>query len=56
MSAPAPSYSPFYVKAWTMLSILLGLLFLALFIFGDDFLHAGAITWNLLRWLARPLI
>jgi hypothetical protein len=56
MSTPAPAYSPFYVKAWTLLSIALGLFFLALFIFGDDLLHAGGITWNLLRWLARPFI
>jgi hypothetical protein len=56
MSEPALSYSPFYVKAWTILSILLGFFFLALFVFGDDFLHVGAITWNLLRYLARPLI
>ena len=56
MSTPAPAYSPSYVKAWTILAILLGLFFFALFVFGDDLMHAGGVTWNFLRWLARPII
>jgi hypothetical protein len=56
MSAEAPAYSPVYIKAWTVLSIVLGAVLLGMFLFGDTLLHVGGIVWSLLRWLASPII
>jgi hypothetical protein len=56
MSAETPAYSPLYVKSWTALSIVLAVVFLATFIFGDTFLAIGHVVWSLLRWLASPFI
>ncbi len=56
MSEEAKPYSPRYIQAWSVLSIVLGLLLIAMFVFGDDFLHTGQVIWNLLRWLASPFI
>jgi hypothetical protein len=56
MNAETPAYSPLYVRAWTALSIILGLALLAMFIFGNTFLGAGQVVWSLLRWLCSPII
>jgi hypothetical protein len=56
MSTETPSYNPCYIKAWTLLSILLALIVLGMLILGDHFLLAGQSAWDLIRWLASPLI
>jgi hypothetical protein len=56
MSAETPAYSPLYIKAWTVLSLVLGLALLAMFCFGDTFLGFGQVVWSLLRWLCSPII
>ena len=53
--APLP-YSPRYIQLWTALSLLVGLLLLAMFFLGDHLLHLGHIIWALLRWLCRGII
>jgi len=56
MSAETPAYSPLYIKFWTVLSIVLGLVLFSMFCFGDTFLGLGQIAWALLRWLCSPII
>ena len=56
MSAEIPAYSPFYVKAWTALSIVLALAFFGMFLFGDTLLNAAGIVWAAIRWLFSPII
>ena len=56
MSHETPDFNPLTVKAWTALSIVLSLFFFSLFLFGDHLLHAGNVAWDLLRYLARPII
>ena len=53
--APKP-YSSFYIQAWTVLSIVLSLILISMFLFGDTLLGVGQIVWSLLRWLGRPFI
>jgi hypothetical protein len=56
MSDEELSYSPRYVQVWTILSVLLGLLLLGMFVFGNHLMHAGHSVWSLLRWLCRGII
>ncbi len=56
MSDEPRPYSIRYIQAWTILSLVLGLVLFSMFIFGDQFLYVGHVTWALLRWLASPII
>ena len=56
MSSEPRHYDPRYIHAWTVLSIILGLVLLSMFIFGDAYLYAGHVVWSLLRWLCRGII
>jgi len=56
MSAEPPPYNPLVIKAWAILSILVCLIFLGMFILGPHLLEAGRSAWDLLRWLASPII
>jgi hypothetical protein len=51
-----PPYSQTYITAWTALSIVLGLGFLAAFILCNHLIEAGRVVWTLLRYLASPII
>jgi hypothetical protein len=56
MSDEQPPYSPVYIKAWALLSITVALIFLGMFFLGNHLLNAGHAAWDLIRWLARPII
>jgi hypothetical protein len=56
MSAESPSYNKLYIQAWTLLSLAVSAIFFGMFIFGQKLLHAGHWIWDLLRYLASPLI
>ena len=56
MSAEQPPYNRVYLKAWIILSVILGLFLLSLFLVGDHLRDAGHIVWDLIRWLASPII
>jgi hypothetical protein len=56
MSDEQLPYCPIYIKAWAILSVTLGLVFLGMFFLGDHLLNAGHSAWDLVRWLARPII
>jgi len=49
-------YCQTYIQAWTILSLIVTAgLFLA-FIFGTKLMHTGHWIWDLIRWLASPII
>jgi hypothetical protein len=56
MSAEPPSYNQLYIRAWTLLSVIVAVIFFGMFIFGQQLLHTGHWIWDLLRYLARPII
>lgn len=56
MSAASPAYNKLYIKAWTLLSVTVGLILLAMFVFGQDLLAIGRIVWDVIRYFASPII
>ncbi len=51
-----PPYSQLYINAWTILSaIVAGSIFL-MFVFGQQLLSTGHWIWDLIRYLAKPII
>jgi hypothetical protein len=52
----APVFAPFFGKAWTVLSIAIGLVLLSMFVFGPVLMNAFGIVWALLRWIFSPII
>lgn len=56
MSAEHPPYNSCYIKAWTLLSIVLTVIVFGMLVLGDHFLLAGKSAWDLIRWLASPII
>ena len=56
MSAEAKPYNELAIKAWTILSIVVTVLLSAMYVFGTQFLHFSHWVWDLLRYLASPII
>ncbi len=56
MSAEHPPYSQCYINTWTILSIVVALVLFSMFVFGQHFLAAGHIVWDLIRWIFSPII
>lgn len=56
MSAEAKPYNELIIKAWTLVSVVVTVLLTAMYVFGTQFLHAGHWIWDLLRWIASPII
>jgi len=56
MSDEPPPYNQLYIQAWTLLSLVVCVVLFGMFVFGQPLLHAGHWIWDLLRYLARPLI
>lgn len=52
----APVFAPFFGKAWTLLSIVVGLILLSMFVFGPVLMNAAGIAWALIRWIFSPII
>lgn len=52
----APTFAPFFGKAWTVASIIGGLLLFGMFVFGPWLMHAGGVIWALIRWIFSPII
>jgi hypothetical protein len=52
----APVFAAFFGKAWTLLSIVVGLVLLGMFFFGPVLMNVGGIVWALLRWIFSPII
>lgn len=56
MNGEQPSYNQPYINAWTGLSVVMAIIFFGMFVFGAHLLNAGHIVWDLVRWLASPII
>ena len=56
MSAESKSYNPLAIKAWSALSAIVALIIFAMLVLGPHLLHKGNQIWDLLRWLASPII
>jgi hypothetical protein len=56
MSAEPKPYNKLYIEAWTLLSLVVSAIFLGMFVFGQHLLNAGHWIWDLLRYLASPII
>jgi hypothetical protein len=56
MSTEPRPYNLLYIQAWTILSLGISAILFGMFIFGTHLLHAGHAVWDLLRWLASPII
>ncbi len=50
---PIP-YNPCYIKAWSILSIVVASSLLLGFFLCNHFLHYGDIVWSAIRWLFGP--
>jgi hypothetical protein len=56
MSAEPRPYNPLAIKAWALLSVIFSVAMFGLFIFNGPLTYAGRVVWELLRWIARPII
>jgi hypothetical protein len=56
MSAEPKSYNPLAIKAWSLLSAVIGLIVFGMLVLGPHLLKAGRSAWDLIRWLASPII
>jgi hypothetical protein len=56
MSDEPKPYNQLYIQAWTILSIIVAAGIFLAFIFGSTLMHTGHWIWDLLRYLARPII
>jgi hypothetical protein len=52
---PLP-YNQLYIRAWTILSLIVSAILFAMFLFGPTLLHTGHWIWDLIRYLASPII
>jgi len=56
MSDEPKPYNQLYIQAWTILTAVVALLIFGALAFGRHLLHAGHWIWDLLRYLASPII
>jgi hypothetical protein len=56
MSAEPEPYNQLYIHAWTLLSLAVCIILFGTLVFGPQLLHTGHWIWDLLRYLARPII
>jgi hypothetical protein len=56
MSAETPAYNQTYIQAWTVISLLVSAFVFLCLIMGSSFLATGHWIWDLLRYLASPII
>jgi hypothetical protein len=57
MSHDAPkAYSQLAINAWTIISASVTVLLAAIYTLGTPLMQAGHWIWDLLRWLASPII
>jgi len=56
MSDEQLPYCPLYIKAWTILSVVVGCVLLGMFLLCNHLLYAGDVVWSLIRWIFSPII
>jgi hypothetical protein len=53
---PPKPYDQLFINAWTILSALVAGTVFITFVFGQPLLHTGHWIWDLIRYLASPII
>jgi len=56
MSEEQKPYSQLYINAWTILSALVALAIFGMLCLGQHLLNTGHWIWDLIRYLASPII
>jgi hypothetical protein len=56
MSNETKPYNQLAIQAWTILSLIAAAIFFGMLVFGDRLLNTGHWIWDLLRYLASPII
>jgi len=56
MSSETKPYNELAIKAWTILSVVVTALLTGMYVFGTQLLHVGQWVWDLIRYLASPII
>jgi hypothetical protein len=56
MSDESKPYNQLYIQAWTLLSLVVSTVLFLTFVFGQTLLNTGHWIWDLLRYLASPII
>jgi hypothetical protein len=56
MSSEPKPYSQLYINAWTALSIVVSAIIFGMFVFGPTLIETGRWIWDLIRYLASPII
>jgi hypothetical protein len=56
MSAEPRPYNPLAIKAWASLSTIFCLVMFGMLACGPQLIEAGRSVWDLIRWLATPII
>jgi hypothetical protein len=56
MSDEHQPYCPLYIKAWSILSIVMAACLFLGFVLCNHLLHAGDVVWSIIRWIFSPII
>jgi hypothetical protein len=56
MSHSPKAYNQLYINAWTVLSLLAAFVMWAMYVCGTQLLHFFGWVWDLIRYLASPII
>jgi len=56
MSAEPKPYNQLYINAWTILTVVLSVTLYLAYTFGTALLHFSHWVWDLIRYLASPII
>ena len=56
MSAKSKPYNQLYINAWTILSAVVATALFLMYTFGTHLLHLTHWIWDLIRYLASPII
>ena len=56
MSDEQLPYSPLYIKAWSILSVVVASALLLGFVLCNHLLNAGRDVWTVIRWIFSPII
>jgi hypothetical protein len=56
MSDEQLPYSPLYIKAWSILSLVVAAMLFFMFCLCNHLLDAGGVVWAIIRWIFSPII
>jgi len=56
MSAEPKPYNQLYINAWTILTAVFSTTLFLMYVFGASILHFSHWVWDLIRYLASPII